>query len=148
MERKKRRAQVTAGSCDITAASSFEQRKAGLAEAGTLGCWARRPPASRPLRPKGPVPLIQATLGHGEAAVLGGVIAGILRRAGRWRRSVARGPDPRFCAQESWAHWASPAAVAGLIDWIEEPRSDQSRPCRPTAAVVETLRFLLCEGVQ
>src|SRR3569832_2453066 len=38
--------------------------------------------------------------------------------------------------------------VAGLIDWIEEPRSDQGRPRCPTVAVVETLRFFLREGVQ
>ena len=38
--------------------------------------------------------------------------------------------------------------VAGLIDWIEGPRSDQGRPRCPTQAVVETLRFFLREGVQ
>src|SRR5919202_4070877 len=38
--------------------------------------------------------------------------------------------------------------VAGLIDWIEGPRRDQGRPRCPTAAVVETLRFFLREGVQ
>src|ERR687884_2179211 len=38
--------------------------------------------------------------------------------------------------------------VAGLIDWIEGPRSDQGRPRCPTEAVVETLRFFLREGVQ
>ena len=38
--------------------------------------------------------------------------------------------------------------VAGVIDWIEGPRSDQGRPRCPTAAVVETLRFFLREGVQ
>ena len=38
--------------------------------------------------------------------------------------------------------------VAGLIDSIEEPCSDQGRPRCPTAAVVETLRFFLREGVQ
>src|SRR4051794_14597568 len=38
--------------------------------------------------------------------------------------------------------------VAGLIDWIEGPCSDQGRPRCPTEAVVETLRFFLREGVQ
>src|SRR5512144_3260421 len=38
--------------------------------------------------------------------------------------------------------------VAGLIDWIEGPSSDQGRPRCPAAAVVETLRFFLREGVQ
>jgi hypothetical protein len=38
--------------------------------------------------------------------------------------------------------------VAGLIDWIEGPRSDQGRPRCPTEAVVETLRLFLREGVQ
>ena len=38
--------------------------------------------------------------------------------------------------------------VAGLIDWIEGPRSDQGRPRCSTQAVVETLRFFLREGVQ
>src|ERR687893_976294 len=38
--------------------------------------------------------------------------------------------------------------VAGLIDWIDGPRSDQGRPRCPTQAVVETLRFFLREGVQ
>jgi transposase len=38
--------------------------------------------------------------------------------------------------------------VAGLIKWIEGPRSDQGRPRCPTQAVVETLRFFLGEGVQ
>src|SRR3569832_2764328 len=38
--------------------------------------------------------------------------------------------------------------VAGLIDWIEEPRSDQGRPRCPTQGVGETLRFFLREGVQ
>jgi len=38
--------------------------------------------------------------------------------------------------------------VADLIDWIEGRRSDQGRPRCPTAAVVETLRFFLREGVQ
>ena len=38
--------------------------------------------------------------------------------------------------------------VAGLIEWIEGPRSDQGRPRCATEAVVETLRFFLREGVQ
>src|SRR5919205_2172364 len=38
--------------------------------------------------------------------------------------------------------------VASLIDWIERPCRDQGRPRCPTAAVVETLRFFLREGVQ
>ena len=38
--------------------------------------------------------------------------------------------------------------MAKLIDWIEGPRSDHGRPRCPTQAVVETLRFFLCEGVQ
>src|ERR1051325_4053114 len=38
--------------------------------------------------------------------------------------------------------------VAGLIDWIEGPRSDQGRPRCATEAVIETLRFFLREGVQ
>src|SRR3954464_9826178 len=38
--------------------------------------------------------------------------------------------------------------VAGLIDWVEGPRSDQGRPRCPTEAVIETLRFFLREGVQ
>src|SRR3982751_2425257 len=38
--------------------------------------------------------------------------------------------------------------VAGLIDWIEGPRSDHGRPRCPTKAVVEALRFFLREGVQ
>src|SRR5829696_7317203 len=38
--------------------------------------------------------------------------------------------------------------VAGLIDWIEGPRSDHGRPRCPTEAVVETLRFFLREGMQ
>lgn len=38
--------------------------------------------------------------------------------------------------------------VAGLIDGIEGPPSTQGRPRCPTQAVVETLRFLLREGVQ
>ena len=38
--------------------------------------------------------------------------------------------------------------VAGLIDWIEGPRSDYGRPRCPTEAVVETLRFFLREGMQ
>src|SRR3954453_10353076 len=38
--------------------------------------------------------------------------------------------------------------VAGLIEWIEGPRSDQGRPRCLTEAVVETLRFFLREGVQ
>jgi hypothetical protein len=38
--------------------------------------------------------------------------------------------------------------VAGLIDWIEGPGSDQGRPHCPTEAVVETLRFFLRKGVQ
>src|SRR4051795_5210328 len=38
--------------------------------------------------------------------------------------------------------------VAGLIDWIEGPRSDHGRPRCLTEAVVETLRFFLREGVQ
>jgi Transposase DDE domain len=38
--------------------------------------------------------------------------------------------------------------VAGLIDWIEGPRSDHGRPRCPTEAVVATLRFFLREGVQ
>ena len=38
--------------------------------------------------------------------------------------------------------------VAGLIDWIEGPRSDQGRPRCATEAVIETRRFFLREGVQ
>src|SRR5215213_6892387 len=38
--------------------------------------------------------------------------------------------------------------VAGLIDWIEGPRSDHGRPRCSTEAVVETLRFFLREGMQ
>src|SRR3954463_5506640 len=38
--------------------------------------------------------------------------------------------------------------VAGLIDWIEGPCSDQGRPRCPTEAMVEALRFFLREGVQ
>ena len=38
--------------------------------------------------------------------------------------------------------------VAGLIDWLEGPRSDQGRPRCPTEAVVERLQFFLREGVQ
>jgi hypothetical protein len=38
--------------------------------------------------------------------------------------------------------------VAGLIDWIEGPRSDHSHPRCPTEAVVETRWFFLREGVQ
>ena len=38
--------------------------------------------------------------------------------------------------------------VAGLIEWIEGPHSDQGRPRCPTQAVIETLRFFLREGVQ
>ena len=38
--------------------------------------------------------------------------------------------------------------VAGVIEWVEGPRRDQGRPRCPTAAVVETLRFFLREGVQ
>ena len=38
--------------------------------------------------------------------------------------------------------------VAGLIDWIEGPRSDHGRPRCLTQAVVETLRFFLREGMQ
>ena len=38
--------------------------------------------------------------------------------------------------------------VAGLIDWIEGPRSDHGHPRCPTEGVVETLRFFLREGVQ
>src|ERR671926_848907 len=38
--------------------------------------------------------------------------------------------------------------VAGMIDWIEGPRSDQGRPRCPTEVVIETLRFFLREGVQ
>ena len=59
MERKKRRAQATAGSCDITAASSFEQRKAGLAEAGSarmLGSAPSRLTATPAERTRSPRP--------------------------------------------------------------------------------------------
>jgi transposase len=38
--------------------------------------------------------------------------------------------------------------VAGLIEWIEGPRSDYGRPRCPAEAVVATLRFFLREGVQ
>src|SRR4051812_49455437 len=38
--------------------------------------------------------------------------------------------------------------VAGLIEWIAGPRSDQGRPRCPTEAVVVTVRFFLREGVQ
>src|SRR3569832_63859 len=38
--------------------------------------------------------------------------------------------------------------VAGLIEWIEGPRSDYGRPRCPAEAVVSTLRFFLREGVQ
>ena len=37
--------------------------------------------------------------------------------------------------------------MASLIDWIEGPHSIHGRPRCPTAAVVETLRFFLREGV-
>src|SRR5215213_7908384 len=55
------------------------------------------------------------------------------------------------CAIDTGERAMGPTAcglVAGLIDWIEGPPSDQGRPRCPTEAVVETLRFFLREGVQ
>src|SRR4051795_2350945 len=58
---------------------------------------------------------------------------------------------PAFlCARHGRGAMGAPARglVAGLIDWIEGPRSDQGGPRCRTEAVVETPRFFLRKGVQ